>query len=81
MTLKEYLISECIKLFFEKISNLDDLDTEVLKDNISVINSGTKIKFIVESLCKGAGVDPNLEYSSSSDQIVSDLLLRSLRGD
>lgn len=81
MILKEYLISECIKLYFGKINNFDNLDEEVLKDNIGLINSGKKIKLIVEGLCKGADVDPNLEYSTSSEQIVSDLLLRSLRGD
>lgn len=81
MTLKEYLISECIKLYFGKINNFDNLDIGALKDNTGVINSGVKIKFIIESLCKGAGIDPNLEYSPSSEQIVSDLLLRSLRGE
>lgn len=81
MILKEYLISECIKQYFGKINNFDSLDVEALKDNSGVIASGIKIKFIVEGLCKGAGIDPNLEYSPSSDQIVSDLLLRSLRGE
>lgn len=81
MTLKEYLISECIKQYVGKINNFDDLSVEVLKNNNSVINMGMKIKLTIEGLCKGANIDPNLEYSPNSDQIVSDLLLRSIRGE
>lgn len=78
MTLKEYLISEYMKQFFKKIDNLEDLTVDGLKDNESVINYGAKIKLIVEGLCEGAEVDPNLEYSPNSEQMVSDLLIKVL---
>lgn len=67
-----------MKQFFTKISNLENITIDDLKDNKSVIEYGAKIKLIIECLCKGAEIDPNLEYSPNSDQMATDLLMRVL---